>query len=115
MSPYVTPHSSQKQIAHTRNQEPQQPESLAPPAVPQADLMDADERDAAPVSLPVQPGDLELPNDEELRTLRRVSDKIPFKAYTIAFVELVERMSYYGTTQVSPHHCHRTLLVSTNG
>ena len=42
-----------------------------------------------------------LPTEEELRTLRRVSDKIPFKAYTIAFVELVERMSYYGTIQVS--------------
>jgi proton-dependent oligopeptide transporter, POT family len=58
----------------------------------------------APVSLPVQEGDLEVPNDEELRTLRRVSDKIPFKAYTIAFVELVERMSFYGTTQVRPPH-----------
>jgi hypothetical protein len=55
-----------------------------------------------PVSLPVQAGDPDVPNDEELHTLRRVSDKIPFKAYTIAFVELVERMSYYGTTQVRP-------------
>ena len=54
------------------------------------------------MSLPVQAGDLEVPNDEELHTLRRVSDKIPFKAYTIAFVELVERMSFYGTTQVRP-------------
>jgi POT family proton-dependent oligopeptide transporter len=42
----------------------------------------------------------EAPTPEELLTLRRVSDKIPFKAYTIAFVELVERLSYYGTTQV---------------
>jgi hypothetical protein len=37
----------------------------------------------APMSLPVQEGDLEVPNDEDLRTLRRVSDKILFKAYTI--------------------------------
>lgn len=74
--------------------------------------------------------DLPLPNEEELRTLRRVSEKIPIKAYTIAFVELVERLSYYGTTQVceqrltafhqltqpglcqlhsaaQPWHCHR--------
>jgi len=41
-----------------------------------------------------------LPTEEELHSLRRVADHIPWKAYTIAFVELVERMSYYGTTQV---------------
>jgi len=40
------------------------------------------------------------PTDEERHTLRRVSDKIPLRAYTIAFVELVERLSYYGTTAV---------------
>ncbi|KAF9629906.1 putative oligopeptide transporter protein [Lasiodiplodia theobromae] len=44
--------------------------------------------------------DLPIPTEEELRTLHRVSEKIPFKAFTIAFVELVERLSYYGTTQV---------------
>lgn len=43
----------------------------------------------------------DFPTDEELHTLRRVPDHIPIKAYTIAFVELVERLSYYGTTQVS--------------
>lgn len=42
----------------------------------------------------------DLPTAEELHTLRRVPDKIPPKAYTIAFVELCERLSYYGTTQV---------------
>ena len=40
------------------------------------------------------------PTEEEKHTLRRVSDHIPVKAYTIGFVELVERMSYYGTTAV---------------
>jgi POT family proton-dependent oligopeptide transporter len=40
------------------------------------------------------------PTDEERHSLRRVSDKIPLKAYTIGFVELVERLSYYGTTAV---------------
>ena len=44
--------------------------------------------------------DLPIPTEEDLATLRRVSEKIPFKAYTIAFVELVERLSFYGTTQV---------------
>lgn len=37
---------------------------------------------------------------DELRTLRRVSGKIPWTAYTVAFVELCERFSYYGTTAV---------------
>jgi len=40
------------------------------------------------------------PTEEELVTLRRVPDKIPFKVYTVAFVELCERFSYYGTTVV---------------
>jgi proton-dependent oligopeptide transporter, POT family len=38
--------------------------------------------------------------EEELRTLRRVSDHIPIKAYTIALIELTERLSYYGAVQV---------------
>lgn len=40
------------------------------------------------------------PTDEELATLRRVSGKIPWTTYTIAFVEMCERFSYYGTTAV---------------
>lgn len=42
----------------------------------------------------------EYPTEAELHTLRRVSGHIPWKAYTLAFVELVERFSYYGTTVV---------------
>ncbi|KAL4917528.1 POT family-domain-containing protein [Aspergillus aurantiobrunneus] len=42
----------------------------------------------------------EYPTDEELRTLRRVSGKVRWTAYTIAFVELCERFSYYGTVAV---------------
>jgi POT family proton-dependent oligopeptide transporter len=40
------------------------------------------------------------PTEEELHTLRRVPDKIPMNIYTIAFIELCERFSYYGTTAV---------------
>ena len=40
------------------------------------------------------------PTDEELATLRRVSGKVPWKAYTLAFVELCERFSFYGATVV---------------
>ena len=39
----------------------------------------------------------DFPSLEEIKTLRRVSAKIPWKVYTIAFVELCERFSYYGT------------------
>lgn len=42
----------------------------------------------------------DFPSPDELRTLRRVSGKIPWTAYTVAFVELCERFSYYGTTAV---------------
>ncbi|ETI28381.1 hypothetical protein G647_00830 [Cladophialophora carrionii CBS 160.54] len=38
--------------------------------------------------------------EADLHTLRRVSGKIPWTAFTIAFVELCERFSYYGTTVV---------------
>lgn len=47
--------------------------------------------------------DSDAPSLEELHTLRRVRDHINWKAYTIAFVELCERFSYYGTTVVCAH------------
>ncbi|TLD14614.1 hypothetical protein PspLS_10987 [Pyricularia sp. CBS 133598] len=37
------------------------------------------------------------PTEEELQTLRRVSGKIKWSLYTIAFAELCERFSYYGS------------------
>ncbi|KAE8441308.1 hypothetical protein EG329_005538 [Mollisiaceae sp. DMI_Dod_QoI] len=47
-----------------------------------------------------QSNDHEYPTEEELATLRRVSGQIPWSAYTVAFVELCERFSYYGTIAV---------------
>jgi hypothetical protein len=41
-----------------------------------------------------------FPTEEEMLTLKRVPAPIPWRIYTIAFVELVERMSYYGCVQV---------------
>lgn len=44
-----------------------------------------------------------LPTDDELEgedALRRVSAPIPWTVYTVAFVELCERFSYYGTQVV---------------
>ncbi|KAL2813653.1 POT family-domain-containing protein [Aspergillus granulosus] len=42
----------------------------------------------------------EVPTAEEYKTLRRIAGKVPWVAYTIAFVELCERSSYYGATAV---------------
>ena len=47
--------------------------------------------------------------DDDLQNLRRVSGKIPWAAFTVAFVELCERFSYYGTTVVC---VWRSLLLS---
>jgi len=50
------------------------------------------------------------PTPEELEgenRLRRISAPIPWAVYTVAFVELCERFSYYGTQVVCmfiPHH-----------
>ncbi|KAF8621776.1 hypothetical protein AX15_007512 [Amanita polypyramis BW_CC] len=43
---------------------------------------------------------LEFPTEEERLTLRRVTDRIPWSAYLIAFVELAERFSFYGSSVV---------------
>ncbi|KAI4843048.1 PTR2-domain-containing protein [Aureobasidium sp. EXF-8845] len=40
----------------------------------------------------------DIPTEEELKTLRRVSGKIKWAAYTVAFAELAERFSYYGSS-----------------
>lgn len=45
-------------------------------------------------------GALILPSEEERLTLRRVADKIPWAAFLIAYIELAERFSYYGSTVV---------------
>ena len=46
------------------------------------------------------PAGEEYPTAEEVEKLRRVCGSVPWSAYTIAFVELCERFSYYGTTVV---------------
>lgn len=40
------------------------------------------------------------PSEDDLRTLRRVSGHLHWTIFTVAFVELCERFSYYGTTAV---------------
>lgn len=41
-----------------------------------------------------------VPTEEEKQTLRRVSAKIRWITFTVAFIEACERFSYYGTTAV---------------
>jgi POT family proton-dependent oligopeptide transporter len=48
-----------------------------------------------------------------MTTLRRVPAAIPWRIYTIAFVELVERMSYYGTTAVYSNYIAKPLVTPT--
>lgn len=57
-------------------------------------------------------------SEADLQNLRRVSGKIPWAAFTVAFVELCERFSYYGTTVVcmwrSPILSNQDLLTKTS-
>lgn len=62
---------------------------------------------------PVPHDDRERPTEEEEHTLRRVSDKIPWIAFSAAFVELCERFSYYGTSAVCKYY-HAQSLIHTN-
>lgn len=66
-----------------------------------ASLAAASARDAAIAAGEVPTGEfLEVPTEEEIRTLRRIAAPIPAKIFTIAFIELCERFSYYGCTVV---------------
>ncbi|KAF2828948.1 PTR2-domain-containing protein [Ophiobolus disseminans] len=53
----------------------------------------------------------EEPTAEELVTLRRVSGKIPWTAYTIAFVELCERFGYYGCQVLYTNYIQQPLPI----
>ncbi|KAJ5432381.1 peptide transporter ptr2 [Penicillium daleae] len=49
------------------------------------------------------------PSEEDLRTLRRVAGRLHWTIFTVAFVELCERFSYYGTTAVFVNFIQRPL------
>ncbi|TKX24631.1 putative peptide transporter ptr2 [Elsinoe australis] len=73
----------------------------------------ADEKDVTSDTSSEIHGDV---TKEDLQTLRRVSGKLTWMAYTIAFVELCERFSYYGTTVVFVNFIQQDLpLGSTTG
>ncbi len=45
--------------------------------------------------------DFVAPTEDDLATLRRVPEKLPWTTYAIAFCELAERFSYYGAFRSS--------------
>ncbi|KAF3386357.1 putative peptide transporter ptr2 [Penicillium rolfsii] len=49
------------------------------------------------------------PTEDDLRNLRRVSGHLHWTIFTVAFVELCERFSYYGTTAVFVNFIQRPL------
>ncbi len=49
------------------------------------------------------------PTEEEMHTLRRVSGRIMWSMWTIAFVELCERFSYYGSSVLYTNFINRPL------
>jgi len=51
----------------------------------------------------------DTPTDDDLSTLRRVSGKIPWVCWTIAFCELCERFSWYGTTILYTNYIQQPL------
>lgn len=61
-------------------------------------LPDLDAKAAGDVKESHTDGD--FPTDDDLHTLRRITGKVPWAAFTIALIELCERFSYYGTTAV---------------
>ncbi|POS81944.1 hypothetical protein EPUL_005990, partial [Erysiphe pulchra] len=52
---------------------------------------------------------INFPTDEELHSLRRVPETIPWGVYSLAFVELCERFSFYGTTVVFTNFIQQAL------
>lgn len=67
--------------------------SLVEPIAPYVSGSDSDHDDTVDLLRP-------FPTEEEWATLPRVAGSIPWTAWTVAFVEFVERFSYYGTSAV---------------
>jgi len=57
----------------------------------------------------------DFPSEEDQQTLRRVADHIPLKLFTIAFIELCERFSYYGTVVLYTNFIQHPLPDASEG
>lgn len=69
-------------------------ETQATNAKPTA-IMEEDEPGRPSVS-DIVPFEGDEPTEEELATLRKVADQLPWSAFIVALVELCERFTYYG-------------------
>jgi len=88
------------------------PETKGHPYNPAKGSMDAHARKASLQHHDVMLDDDEYegkPTDEEMQTLRRVSGKIMWSMWTIAFVELCERFSYYGSAVLYTNFVNKPL------
>lgn len=56
-----------------------------------------------------------FPTDEDKLTLRRIPEAIPWTAWTVAFCELAERFSYYGSTQVFQNFIQNPRPIAADG
>lgn len=54
------------------------------------------------------------PTDEEMHTLRRVAGHIKWAAYSVAFCELAERFSYYGSSVLYTNFVVHTMPEGSN-
>ncbi|EJD07177.1 PTR2-domain-containing protein [Fomitiporia mediterranea MF3/22] len=59
------------------------------------------------------PDGTEIPTEEDMLQLRRIPDRLPFRTYLIAYVELAERFSYYGATVVFTNFIQQPLPVGS--
>lgn len=55
-----------------------------------------------------------FPTEEEWATLPRVAGRIPWQAWTVAFVEFAERFSYYGTSAVFVNFIQKDMPPGSN-
>lgn len=88
------------------------PENKGHPYNPAHGSMDAQARKASLQHHDVMLDDEDYegkPTDEEMQTLRRVSGKIMWSMWTIAFVELCERFSYYGSAVLYTNFVNKPL------
>jgi POT family proton-dependent oligopeptide transporter len=91
----------------------EQPEMVGDLKVP---AVEEDEKNMSSSPPPLGAHDLTMaetredyPTAEELETLRRVSEPLPLKIFGIAFVELCERFSYYGTINVLTNYIQQDM------
>lgn len=64
--------------------------------IPEDKVMNVDEKSIMGASDSDLSEPADYPTEEDLRTLRKVSDKLPWSAFLVAIIELAERFAYYG-------------------